>query len=609
MPVVKKVLFVTLLFNLFVSIYIAKTYFSFLERIDDVLSYLYYGVTTFSHFFLLALLPFLVSLILYIITKKERLTYAISIILNSILIAVLYIDSIVFSQFRYHLSPIVFKLVFGTKASDIFQFSDSNVITSILSLILLVATQFFFLFIAQKIVRKNIFVPIKITFITFGFALISCNFIYAWADANYYMPIAQSKNIFPAFYPLTADNLLQKMNLVDQKRMKKLNALQSGSASNSIQYPLQKIEATKSSRKNILFIVVDTWRYDCMNPEITPNIYQFSKKSQLFKNHSSGSNMTTGGMFSLFYGIPATYFDVFTTREIAPVMLDELRKQNYEFMIYSSATLENPPFNKNIFSKVKNLKTQTLGATPSERDKKINQLFLKQLKSKTTQPFFGMLFYDSAHGFDYPKNFDKPFKNDVSEVDYLALDQDYNPKPLYQRYKNSLYYIDGLVGEILENLEKENLLENTIVVITGDHGQEFNDNKKGYWNHGGNFTDYQIKTPFMLFDGTKKPAVYQQATIHYDVVPTICRDYLGISNPFTDYSFGNNLFQIPKRDYFICGYNQKYAIIEKNVITNINPSGTFDFTDKKLNPIDPEQVDVKNVSKGINELRRFYKKK
>ena len=47
----------------------------------------------------------------------------------------------------------------------------------------------------------------------------------------------------------------------------------------------------------------------------------------------------------------------------------------------------------------------------------------------------------------------------LEEVDYLALDDDYNPELLLKRYKNSLNYIDKLVGEVLLDLEKNNLLE------------------------------------------------------------------------------------------------------------------------------------------------------
>ena len=60
--------------------------------------------------------------------------------------------------------------------------------------------------------------------------------------------------------------------------------------------------------------------------------------------------MTTGGIFSMFYGIPATYFDSFTGINKGPILIDELIKQKYNFNILSSSTVENPPFNKNVFT-------------------------------------------------------------------------------------------------------------------------------------------------------------------------------------------------------------------------------------------------------------------
>ena len=50
--------------------------------------------------------------------------------------------------------------------------------------------------------------------------------------------------------------------------------------------------------------------------------------------------------------------------------------------------------------------------------------------------------------------------------------------------------MDDLIGKVINQLKNKGLLENTIIIITGDHGQEFNDNKKGYWEHGGNFSKY-----------------------------------------------------------------------------------------------------------------------
>src|SRR5690606_10656675 len=164
------------------------------------------------------------------------------------------------------------------------------------------------------------------------------------------------------------------------------------------------------------------------------------------------------------------------------------------------------------------LRLNSKSERPAYRDKEINDKWLKKIDDNNVkEPFFGFLFYDSAHGFDYPDDFSIKFKPSLKSVDYLALDEDYDPTMLINKYKNSLFYIDSLIGKVIQQLEDKNLLENTVLVITGDHGQEFNDNKKGYWQHGGNFSKYQVRTPLMIFDFEKKPAMYNHNTVHYDI--------------------------------------------------------------------------------------------
>jgi membrane-anchored protein YejM (alkaline phosphatase superfamily) len=162
---------------------------------------------------------------------------------------------------------------------------------------------------------------------------------------------------------------------------------------------------------------------------------------------------------------------------------------------------------------------------------------------------------------------------------------------------------------VLAQLEQKGMLENTLIVITGDHGQEFNDCKKGYWQHGGNFSKFQIRTPMMVFDASKAPKTYHHQTIHYDITATILKDYMGVQNELNDFSFGKDLFIPNQRDYFICGYNQKFAIIEKNKITNIYPSGLFDVTDGLLNPLNDENINYDLVTEGLSEMNRFFVKK
>lgn len=605
-----KKLYIVFLLNCLVTFIISVKYLYFLEDINDALTLFYLVVTTLSHFIFISILPLLVSIILYLITRKRMLVIGFNIILSVLWLLYIQVDTIIFSQFRYHISPMVLKMAFGKRAGDIFQFSTQNIIMALLFVIALFILQLFFHFLGKKILEKNYNLKMKVTLIVFFIATLLGNVIYAWSDANYYGAITQTKEIFPIYFPLTADDLMLNMGLVDLERTKNKSVVTQANSS-TISYPLKPIVQENSTKKNIIYIVVDTWRWDCMTPEITPNIYSFSKRAMVFDNHMSGSNMTTGGIFSIFYGIPATYFYNFTSQQIAPIVLNEMQKQNYQFHIFASSTLENPPFNRNVFAKLTNIPLFTEGKTPSERDAKINNLFISSLKKQDKQkPFFGFLFYDAAHGFDYPEKYNKPFVPDLDEVNYLDLDDDYNPKLLINRYKNSLHYVDGLVGEILKELEVQNLIENSIVVITSDHGQEFNDLKKGYWQHGGNFSDFQIKVPMMIFDASKSPLLEKKRTTHYDITPTLCSNYLGVKNPYDEYSFGTNLFKVSEnRPYFICGYNQNFSIVEPNKITTISPSGTLNVMDKKLNKLTDEKINYNIVLEGIQTVNKFYKKK
>ncbi|CAM4120721.1 DUF3413 domain-containing protein [Flavobacterium antarcticum] len=605
-----KQFYIVLLLNFLATLFIAKRYLSFLEDTDGFLTKIYLVLATTSHFLIISTLPFLLTLLLYFCCKKKYLSIVFNILFSVLGLLYIQIDTIVFGQFRYHISPMVLKMAFGTRASDIFQFSTQNILMAIAFVIGLVTLQLLFHFTAGKIQSKNYNLRIKQSVLLFLMFTLFSNSIYAWSDANYYGSITQTKEVFPVYFPLTADSLLLKLGLVDLERSKN-KSVATENTSNTIAYPSQPIRSDNPVQKNIIYIVIDTWRWDCMTAEITPNIYAFAKKSIVFDNHMSGSNMTTGGIFSLFYGIPATYFQNFTTQQIAPVLMNELQKQKYQFHVFASSTLENPPFNRNVFANISTIPLFTEGNSPDERDLKINELFTAAIsKQDKKQPFFSFLFYDSAHGFDYPENYKKPFSPDLDQVNYLDLDDDYDPKLLINRYKNALHYVDSLIGKTLKELEDKKLLDNSIIVITSDHGQEFNDLEKGYWQHGGNFSDYQVKVPMLIFDGSKKPRVEKRLTLHYDVAPTILSNYLGVKNKMDDYSFGTDLFTVQKdRKYFICGYNQKFSIIQSTKITNVSASGTLNATDKKLNKLEDEQIDYNIVLNGIQSVNKFYKKK
>lgn len=603
-----KRLFIATLLNFFILLFIAFQYLDYTEQLVGWFSYFYIGTTLIAHFGLLVLLPYLLSLLILYATKNRNAASIAFIFFSIISFVFLLIDLTVYEQFRYHLSPVVFQLVFGKRATDIFQFSTINILISTAVLIGLILSQLLILFIAKKLSRKIKSTHPKKWSALLVFSLLITHLGFAWSDVNRYRPITQLKSVYPAFYPLTAKSLIHKLGLADEEIIKRNDLLTRQYASNLIQYPIHPIQSTETAQKNILIVVIDSWRDDQLTPEIMPNTFKFAQKSQVFENHKSGSNMTTGGIFSMFYGIPATYFDQFTELQIPPVLIQEIQRQNYQLSILSSSTLENPPFNKNAFSSVSNLRLESEGDSPANRDLDIFKQWNQFMDNRTDQRFFSFLFFDAAHGFDYPNDYPIVFQPCLKEVNYLALDENYDPIPLFNRYKNSLHFIDGLIGQLIQKLEEENLMDDTLVIITGDHGQEFNDNQKGYWQHGGNFSPYQIDTPFLVFDATKTPQKHQHLTLHYDLVPTLMQDVFHVQNPISDYCSGQNLYDNHERTWFICGYNQKYALIQKDKIIKIDTSGQYEATDHQLNHLNDSHIDFGLIEKALQENSRFYKK-
>ena len=69
-------------------------------------------------------------------------------------------------------------------------------------------------------------------------------------------------------------------------------------------YPREELEFSPAPESlNVLMIVIDSWRFDMLQPDVTPNIWKFAAQSAVYNNHFSASNCTRFGIFSLFYGL------------------------------------------------------------------------------------------------------------------------------------------------------------------------------------------------------------------------------------------------------------------------------------------------------------------
>jgi arylsulfatase A-like enzyme len=183
-------------------------------------------------------------------------------------------------------------------------------------------------------------------------------------------------------------------------------------------------------------------------------------------------------------------------------------------------------------------------------DEKVGfQYFLNRLK-RTQVPFVGVYWSGAAH---------YPYK-DYSQS--AAINQQiFYP---YPRYQNSLRLLDNEIKALYSQLKKQQLLDNTILVVVGDHGEIFGQHDNA-WVHGQSLYQEEIKVPLLIY----APALFKSQQVHAvtssaDILPTILA---AIHQTPSSYFQGESLLTSLKRDYiFIYNDNDEIAAISQQQI-------------------------------------------
>ena len=598
--------FSTLLIALQFGLYITDS--SILELMD-LEGWLFFITSCISHAAMFALIPYLLSLIFTFCrcTKTARIVQIAGVVLLCI---INYLNSQVYAIYHFHINGFVLSMVFGEGAGEIFNF-DIMLYLKEIALFLVVAAIVVGVWDASYLLWKK---RQKVYAWLIAGSIIGCTLfahlchIYG---AFYQQPsVMKSSALLPYYFPTTSNGLLLKLGCTPPREsMIQMNGKQSA----DIQYPIQPLQKEKmnpDSLPNIIFILIDSWNTRSLTVDCMPNAYQFAQQNQWFSNHVSGSNGTRSGVFSLFFGLSCYYWESFDPAHIQPVFIKRLQELGYEIQTYPSATFADPPFGRVIFGGVPGIHTETKGNTPLERDTRIAEEFISdsQQHKKSKKPFFSFLFFDLPHSFGLPADKNKRFQPAWAYADYTKLSNDMDPTPFWNMYRNCCYQDDLLLGRIFETLKKEGLMDNTIIVLSGDHSQEFNENHHNYWGHNGNFSKAQIGVPMIWHVPGAKSQKFMHRTTHYDVVPTLMKNHLGIKNNPADYSMGRMMTDKTPRLWHVVGSNLNYAfIINNDTILEKTADGALDVYDAHMNPVKNYRLPAKQFDKAIKQLNRFCK--
>lgn len=330
---------------------------------------------------------------------------------------------------------------------------------------------------------------------------------------------------------------------------------------------IEKLRADE--RPNVLFIVLESTRFDYLqNPDDqgslaeTPHLLALAKRGTWAKSAYTAFPHTTKSLFSILCGrLPAMQPAFFLTSATPfPQCLPSvLRQAGYNTYFSQSAVgaFERRPVlahhaGYETFKAWEEIGGEKLGYLASD-DLSLVAPFENWLTTvDEREPFMATVLTSATH---HPYRLTRREKRKLKKA---GID----PKSLSEaeRYAKLIQVEDQLVGRLLAILEDRDLLDNTLVVVVGDHGEGFGD--KGVRQHDNNFYQEGLHVPLIVAGPGVPQKVVERTVSLTDVTPTIF-DLLNVhwTRP-NEWEFGFSLLgpAPPDREvYFMCYYNNECA--------------------------------------------------
>lgn len=591
-----------LVFNLILLLGFAARYAAAGGLSLTPLAGLFFATMASGHMTTLGLLALLPAVVAIAILPKTRLAPPLAAVGMSALVGYLLLDLRVYQLYRFHVNAAILDMIFSDAATDIFVFSWATYTKAAGAAAGLVAAEWL---LAQALWRRSLELPgrrrpwVALLFITAALH----HGLYALSDAVSYVPVTRQASLLPAYFPSTVGGAARTFGWTA------VASAASQPGETDLMYPRRPLDCQGPVRPtNLLVVAIDSWRYDMLAPDVTPALFSLAARAARFENHTSGGSATRTGIFTLFYGLTANYWHAFLHERRGPVLIDALLNAGYQMGVFGSAPLTSPEFDRTVFARVPHLRLRSGGEAAYQRDQDITDGFRVFLAARDpARPFFGFLFYDAPHAFSVPPGRRGRFQPALDAPDYLALNQHYDPVPFRNLYKNSVAFDDELIGRVLDDLDRLHLRDDTVVVVTGDHGQEFNENGKNYWGHSGNFTRYQTGVPLLVAWPGRPAARFTQQTNHIDLAPTLLAELFRCVNPASDYALGVNLFQAPARRTFLLGNYGEEALLREGRLTLVHPYGGLEEVDGTLSPIPGRPHDPEVFREFLRQQSAFFR--
>ncbi len=310
---------------------------------------------------------------------------------------------------------------------------------------------------------------------------------------------------------------------------------------------------TLPSQTNLLLLVIDTLRGDHLGFEgyarnTSPNIDRLAKEGVAFRSTTAQATRTSPSMASLMTATTPLTHGVIESRSVLPAEIPTLGKMLQAAGYETAAIVANPMVGQDfgygqgysLFDEIFRESSDSIDAAT------IVDRAIDLLEEPLPEPFALWLHFVDPHTpYDAPDPWASKFLGDplyetqasedlpvggrigamrssarvegyASLRDYIAL------------YDAEIRYTDAEIGRLLEFLEKSGLLQDTLIVLTSDHGESLGEHDY-FFSHGAYSYESTSRVPLVFHHPLLEASrPYSGVPRLMDMVPSIV-DLMGLT--------------------------------------------------------------------------------
>jgi phosphoglycerol transferase MdoB-like AlkP superfamily enzyme len=349
-----------------------------------------------------------------------------------------------------------------------------------------------------------------------------------------------------------------------------------------------------AKKPNVLLIILESFTADVIEPlggveNITPNLNKLCSEGILFDNFYASGDRTDKGIVSILSGYPAqpqsSIIKFPSKTQHLPYLTHYLNALGYHSSFVYGGDID--------FSNFRSYLTNCQFEHITSRDDLPDEWYTskwgihdqyifehaQQECDSSTSPFFKVVLSLSSH-----EPFDVPMEPVIKGTDHESL------------FLNSCYYTDKVLGDFIHKAKQQPWWNNTLVIITADHGHRLPRNKE--------IKDKErFRIPMLWIGGAinKRDTVIHTIANQTDIANTLLAQ---LDTPHKEFNFSKNILSNNVNSFAVYFFNDGYGFVKpEQYIVYDNPGKQF------LKSVNANKKDL-NISKAYQQvLFEDYNKK